>query len=194
MKASVAPLCEGVGSPTCPIPFAILGENRMSRIVMRSARVFIFLVAVAVWSQLLAQPIYDPDKTGVSDQVWNWLNWFIVLALLVVQVVSFTRKDRVSGFDEDNLPTSERWPRTKEYLEANLHFYGALVLQVIVLHLVIIELFAAAVSPVYVGALWIVVDLLVPVVLLTCVSQLPPTASIAWITRKSSFQSAHKAR
>ena len=80
---------------------------------------YLILVAVAVFANWIATPLYHD---GSSDYVvWELLNWFMAVAVVLALAVNLCRKIGLSQGEPDG-------PLTRRQVDANLSFYGSLVL------------------------------------------------------------------
>ncbi len=90
-------------------------------IAIRIVAAYLVLLAVAVAVNFIATPLYHPGGDEPFT-VWEVLNWFMAVGILITTVVTFRAKRQVDADDSADL---------KQYLRASVLFYGsALVLMV----------------------------------------------------------------
>ena len=88
-------------------------ENKRSVMsyVLRAAAAYVVLVGVAVAVHFIITPFYHAGDAPFT--AWQYMNWFITVALLVTLGASYAGKRRME---------SDRAAEIKRYLEANVVF------------------------------------------------------------------------
>ncbi|MDE0463310.1 MAG: hypothetical protein OXH93_12920 [Caldilineaceae bacterium] len=125
-------------------------------------------VAVVVWVQFLAILFYDPAQEGVGFQIWSVLDPLMVLAILVTIWSAFRRKVEIDSLSESSL--------SREYIETNIALYGGIAL-------------LAALLWNWIGSrwsyplvsfqwLWILIDLTLPLLLISAGRRLIKTEAL----------------
>jgi hypothetical protein len=92
-------------------------RGKMS-IVRQLLAVYLWLVAIAVAFQFMVSPLYPESVPGTD--VWRVLDWFMMVAVVIAVLANFIRKRTADRGDETGV--------TREYLEANVMFYGTALL------------------------------------------------------------------
>ena len=87
-------------------------------IVVRIVAAYLVLVAVAVAVNFIATPLYHPGGDEPFS-VWEVLNWFMAVAILITTAVAYTAKRRVDADDSTDL---------KMYLRTSVLFYASAVI------------------------------------------------------------------
>ena len=85
----------------------------------RPLAVIVGLTAVAVLFHFVLGPVYE--DVVESHDVWNVLNWFMALGVIVALVVTFLAKREAEAGDCD----------TNTYIRVNVKFYTAAVLPIL---------------------------------------------------------------
>ena len=84
-------------------------------ILIRAAAAYLVLLAAVVAVNFIVTPLYHPGGDEPFT-VWEILNWFMAVGMVIALAGSYVEKRRVDGDDSADL---------KRYLEANAVFYGA---------------------------------------------------------------------
>jgi len=128
--------------------------------------------AVVFWIQFVAIKLYDPTSEGIGSVVWTILDPFVAAGTLITIYVGFRRKQIFDSANEGGLG--------KEYFEANLMFYGGIIL----VHALLWNWIGSRlVEPqMSLGWLWVFIDISVPIVLFPVgrhLAKVEPTDSAA---------------
>ena len=83
--------------------------------VRRVVAVALIVLAVAVGLNLMLTPVYHDG--GETYPVWQVMNWFMAVAVVIALLISFHRVRSLNGGPND--------PVTREYLGATALFLGA---------------------------------------------------------------------
>lgn len=78
------------------------------------------VLAVLVYVQYIASQFYDPTGEAAAETVYRILDPILVLGMIVVLYYAYLRKQTVDASSEVAI--------TREYLEANVVFYGSVAL------------------------------------------------------------------
>ena len=81
--------------------------------------VYLIAVAVAVFVNWIATPLYHDGSSNYT--VWEILNWFMAVAVVLALAVNLCRKIGLSQGEPDG-------PLTRRQVDANLSFYASVVL------------------------------------------------------------------
>ena len=121
-------------------------------ILIRAAAAYLVLVAVAVAVLFIVTPLYHPGGDAPFP-VWEVLNWFMAVGMVLTLAVGYAEKRRVDGDGSADL---------KRYLEANTVFYGTAAV-----FIMFFWNWFSSLSPNNQpdGQLWIVIDTLMPIVM-----------------------------
>ena len=84
-------------------------------ILIRAAAAYLVLLAAVVAVNFIVTPLYHPGGDEPFT-VWEILNWFMAVGMVIALAASYVEKRRVDGDGSADL---------KRYLEANAVFYGA---------------------------------------------------------------------
>ena len=95
-------------------------------ILIRAAAAYLVLLAAVVAVNFIVTPLYHPGGDEPFT-VWEILNWFMAVGMVIALAGSYVEKRRVDGDGSADL---------KRYLEAHAVFYGA----VASVHPVLLEL------------------------------------------------------
>ena len=87
-------------------------------ILIRAAGVYLVLVAVVVAVNFVITPLYHPGGDAPFT-VWEIINWFMAVAMVIALAASYTEKRRVDGDGSTDL---------KRYLGANTVFFAMVAL------------------------------------------------------------------
>ena len=90
--------------------------------LMRLAAAYMALVALAVAVHFLATPLYDPTVEGTANTIWNILDICMIAAVALAVIAGFARVRMVHSRTD-----------AKEFIAANVHFYAAAALLLILL-------------------------------------------------------------
>ena len=121
-------------------------------ILIRVVAAYLVLVAVAVAVNFIATPWYHPGGDE-PFRVWEILNWFMAVGMVLTLAASYAEKRRVDGNGSADL---------KRYLEANAVFHGT-----VVVFLLFFWNWFSFLSPNNEpdGQFWTVIDTLMPIVM-----------------------------
>ena len=118
----------------------------------RVTSVYLIVLAVVVAVNFIITPLYHPGGDEPYT-VWETLNWFMAVGMVITVIASYVQKRRVDGDGSADL---------KRYLEANAVFYLAVVVFLIFFWNWFSNLSASNEAD---GQFWVVVDTLMPVVM-----------------------------
>ncbi len=129
----------------------------------RLAALYAFVVGAAIALHFLTTQFYDPAWVDASLPVWKILDPLQVIGLAIVLIAAFIRKRRVDADADDRSVT-------REYLEANFIFYFAAALFLALLW----NWFGVqwADPPTSDTQLWVVIDVTLPLLLISTGFQL----------------------
>lgn len=127
-------------------------------ILKRLAALYLILLGIAVASHFLATQLYDPTLEGSALDIWRVLDPLMVVGVFIALVWALLRKLE-NGDGTYNLGVS------RDYLEANFAFYVSAVLLLLLtwnwLGFQFVE------PPNDLGWLWLILDSVVPLLLLS---------------------------
>ena len=118
----------------------------------RVTSVYLIVLAVVVAVNFVITPLYHPGGDEPYT-VWETLNWFMAVGMLITVVASYVQKRRVDADGSSDV---------KRYLEANAVFYLAVVVFLIFFWNWFSNLSANNEAD---GQFWVVVDTLMPIVM-----------------------------
>ena len=118
----------------------------------RVTSVYLIVLAVVVAVNFIITPLYHPGGDEPYT-VWETLNWFMAVGMVITVIASYVQKRRVDGDGSADL---------KRYLEANAVFYLAVVVFLIFFWNWFSNLSSSNEAD---GQFWVVVDTLMPVVM-----------------------------
>ena len=118
----------------------------------RVTSVYLIVLAVVVAVNFIITPLYHPGGDEPYT-VWETLNWFMAVGMVITVIASYIQKRRVDGDGSSDL---------KRYLEANAVFYLAVVVFLIFFWNWFSNLSSSNEAD---GQFWVVVDTLMPVVM-----------------------------
>ena len=118
----------------------------------RVTSVYLIVLAVVVAVNFIITPLYHPGGDEPYT-VWETLNWFMAVGMLITVVASYVQKRRVDADGSSDV---------KRYLEANAVFYLAVVVFLIFFWNWFSNLSANNEAD---GQFWVVVDTLMPIVM-----------------------------
>ena len=118
----------------------------------RVTSVYLIVLAVVVAVNFIITPLYHPGGDEPYT-VWETLNWFMAVGILITVVASYVQKRRVDADGSSDV---------KRYLEANAVFYLAVVVFLIFFWNWFSNLSANNEAD---GQFWVVVDTLMPIVM-----------------------------
>ena len=118
----------------------------------RVTSVYLIVLAVVVAVNFIITPLYHPGGDEPYT-VWETLNWFMAVGMVITVIASYIQKRRVDGDGSSDL---------KRYLEANAVFYLAVVVLLIFFWNWFSNLSSSNEAD---GQFWVVVDTLMPVVM-----------------------------
>ncbi len=116
--------------------------------------VYMLCLAAAVTAHFIADPIYDPESTGMSPTIWAILNPMMVVGVVMALAVAFERKLKLNG---------SIGPVGKEYLEANCIFYFGSAFLIALVYNWVGDAWATPEKDY--GPLWILLNTLFPILL-----------------------------
>ena len=121
-------------------------------ILIRAAAAYLVLLAAVVAVNFIVTPLYHPGGDEPFT-VWEILNWFMAVGMVIALAGSYVEKRRVDGDDSADL---------KRYLEANAVFYGA-----VAVFILFFWNWFSSLSPNNEadGQYWVVIDTLMPIVM-----------------------------
>ena len=128
-------------------------------LIKRAMSVYLVVVALSVAVQFNVWTIYAQASDSANDAataIWNVLGWCQLAGLVIVLGTTFKAKRR-----HDADPTGA----TRQWLTANLLFYGALVLTLAFLPNWLAARWGDPPNEATFWAVWYVIDTLVPVLL-----------------------------
>ena len=119
-------------------------------ILIRAGAVYLIALAAAVAVNFVVTPLYHPGGDEPFT-VWEILNWFMAVGMVIALAASYVEKSRVGGSGD-----------LKRYVEANVLFYAA-----VALFLVFFWNWFSDLSPKNEpdGQYWVIVDTLMPIVM-----------------------------
>ena len=119
-------------------------------ILIRAGAVYLIALAAAVAVNFVVTPLYHPGGDEPFT-VWEILNWFMAVGMVIALAASYVEKSRVGGSVD-----------LKRYVEANVLFYAA-----VALFLVFFWNWFSDLSPNNEpdGQYWVIVDTLMPIVM-----------------------------
>ena len=88
--------------------------NQVRRVVAAA----LVVLAVAVGLNLMLTPVYHDGAD--TYPVWQVLNWFMAVAVVIALLVSYHRRQSLNGGPNDTV--------TREYLAASAMLYGSIAL------------------------------------------------------------------
>ena len=120
-------------------------------ILIRAAAAYLVLLAAVVAVNFIVTPLYHPGGDEPFT-VWEILNWFMAVGMVIALAASYVEKRRVDGDGSADL---------KRYLEANAVFYGA-----VAVFILFFWNWFSSLSPNNEadGQFWAVIDTLMPIV------------------------------
>ena len=127
-------------------------------ILKRLAALYLILLGIAVASHFLATQLYDPTLEGSALDIWRVLDPLMVVGVFIALVCALLRKLE-NGDGTYNLGVS------RDYLEANFAFYVSAVLLLLLMWNWLGFQFVD--PPNDLGWLWLILDSVVPLVLLS---------------------------
>ena len=118
----------------------------------RVTSVYLIVLAVVVAVNFIITPLYHPGGDEPFT-VWETLNWFMAVGMLITVIASYVQKRRVDADGSSDV---------RRYLEANAVFYVA-----VVVFLIFFWNWFSDLSPNNApdGQFWVVVDTLMPIVM-----------------------------
>ena len=121
-------------------------------ILIRAAATYLILLAAAVAINFIITPLYHPGGDEPFT-VWEILNWFMAVGMVIALAASYSDKRRVDGDGSADI---------RHYIGANVVFYAA-----VVVFLLYFWNWFSLLSPNNEpdGQFWAVIDALMPVVL-----------------------------
>ena len=121
-------------------------------ILIRAAAAYLVLLAAVVAVNFIVTPLYHPGGDEPFT-VWEILNWFMAVGMVIALAASYVEKRRVDGDGSADL---------KRYLEANAVFYGA-----VAVFILFFWNWFSSLSPNNEadGQFWAVIDTLMPIVM-----------------------------
>ena len=121
-------------------------------ILIRAAAAYLVLLAAVVAVNFIVTPLYHPGGDEPFT-VWEILNWFMAVGMVIALADSYVEKRRVDGDGSADL---------KRYLEANAVFYGA-----VAVFILFFWNWFSSLSPNNEadGQFWAVIDTLMPIVM-----------------------------
>ena len=121
-------------------------------ILIRAAAAYLVLLAAVVAVNFIVTPLYHPGGDEPFT-VWETLNWFMAVGMVIALAASYVEKRRVDGDGSADL---------KRYLEANAVFYGA-----VAVFILFFWNWFSSLSPNNEadGQFWAVIDTLMPIVM-----------------------------
>ena len=121
-------------------------------ILIRAAAAYLVLLAAVVAVNFIVTPLYHPGGDEPFT-VWEILNWFMAVGMVIALAGSYVEKRRVDGDGSADL---------KRYLEANAVFYGA-----VAVFILFFWNWFSSLSPNNEadGQFWAVIDTLMPIVM-----------------------------
>ena len=121
-------------------------------ILIRAAAAYLVLLAAVVAVNFIVTPLYHPGGDEPFT-VWEILNWFMAVGMVIALAASYVGKRRVDGDGSADL---------KRYLEANAVFYGA-----VAVFILFFWNWFSSLSPNNEadGQFWAVIDTLMPIVM-----------------------------
>ena len=123
----------------------------MKKVVGIAMQVF----AVLFWLQFVAIQLYDPTSEGIGSLIWTIFDPFVAAGALISIYIGFRRKLEVDSANGQGLD--------KEYFEANITFYGGIiVIHALLWNWIGSRLVEPAMSLQW---LWIFIDISVPLLL-----------------------------
>ena len=118
----------------------------------RVTSVYLIVLAVVVAVNFIITPLYHPGGDEPYT-VWEVLNWFMAVGMVITVVASYIQKRRVDADGSSDI---------KRYLEANAVFYLAVVVFIIFFWNWFSDLSPNNQPD---GQYWVVVDTLMPIVM-----------------------------
>ena len=121
-------------------------------VLIRAAAAYLVLLAVVIAVNFIITPLYHPGGDEPFT-VWEILNWFMAVGMVIALAASYVDKRRVDGDASADV---------KRYIEANVVFYAT-----VVVFLLYFWNWFSLLSPNNQadGQFWAVIDTLMPVVL-----------------------------
>ena len=121
-------------------------------ILIRAAATYLVLLAAAVAINFIITPLYHPGGDEPFT-VWEILNWFMAVGMVIALAASYVDKRRVDGDGSADI---------RRYIGANVVFYAA-----VALFLLYFWNWFSLLSPNNEpdGQFWVVIDALMPIVL-----------------------------
>ncbi|MDE2685879.1 MAG: hypothetical protein OXI16_00045 [Chloroflexota bacterium] len=128
-------------------------------IIRRIVGIFLLIVAVAVAVHTIVEPLYFDSRlseSGYNESIWAILNPLMALAVILGAIFAYFRKRDVGGAGDDTV--------TREFLTANVLFYGLLFIGILFFWNWFNLLSAAynAIGPDAISLTWIVIDAALP--------------------------------
>jgi hypothetical protein len=118
----------------------------------RVTSVYLIVLAVVVAVNFIITPLYHPGGDEPFT-VWETLNWFMAVGILITVIASYVQKRRVDADGSSDI---------KRYLEANAVFYLAVVVFLIFFWNWFSNLSSNNEAD---GQFWVVVDTVMPIVM-----------------------------
>ena len=121
-------------------------------ILIRATAAYLVLLAAAVAINFIITPLYHPGGDEPFT-VWEILNWFMAVGMVIALAASYVDKRRVDGDGSADI---------RRYIGANVVFYAA-----VALFLLYFWNWFSLLSPNNEpdGQFWVVIDALMPIVL-----------------------------
>ncbi|MXY45558.1 MAG: hypothetical protein F4Y44_00965 [Chloroflexi bacterium] len=124
-------------------------------IIKRIVGIILVIVGVAVAAHTIAEPLYFDSSlsdSGYNESIWSILNPLMALALILGAIFAYIRKRDVGSDDSEAV--------TREFLTANVIFYGILFVGILFFWNWFNLLSPAynAIGPDAVSLTWIIID------------------------------------